>query len=58
MTGSKKERNVINGLDDSISEMTKMGLHEISIKGIDPFPKHPYKVIDDGEMFNLMESIK
>ena len=33
-------------------------IHEIPIEEIDDFPDHPYKVKDDEDMFNLMESIR
>lgn len=33
-------------------------LHEIEVNKIDQFPKHPYKVRNDADMYNLMESIK
>ena len=33
-------------------------IHEIPIKEIDPFPDHPFKVRDDEDMENLVDSIK
>ena len=33
-------------------------IHEIPLDEIDEFPDHPYKVKDDEDMLNLMESIK
>ena len=33
-------------------------IEEIPIELIDPFPEHPYKVKDDEDMLNLVESIK
>lgn len=33
-------------------------IYEIPIAEIDDFPDHPFKVIDDEDMFNLVESIK
>ena len=33
-------------------------IHEIPLDEIDEFPDHPYKVKDDEDMMNLMESIK
>lgn len=33
-------------------------IEEIPLELIDPFPKHPYKVRDDEDMQNLVESIK
>ncbi len=53
-----------NTLDDLFSsqeerdEAKKQRITEIPLELIDPFPNHPFKVIDDEEMFNLAESIK
>lgn len=53
-----------NTLDDLFSsqeerdEAKKQRITEIPLELIDPFPSHPFKVIDDEEMFNLAESIK
>lgn len=33
-------------------------IREISLEEIDPFPDHPFKVQDNEDMFNLVESIK
>lgn len=33
-------------------------IEDIPIDEIDPFPHHPFKVIDDEDMFNLAESIR
>ena len=33
-------------------------IHEIPINEIDPFPDHPFKVRDDEDMMNLIESIR
>ena len=33
-------------------------IHEGDVNLIDQFPKHPYKVKDNQDMLNLMESIK
>ena len=33
-------------------------IHEIPIREIDPFPDHPFKVRDDEDMENLVDSIK
>lgn len=33
-------------------------IYEIPIDRIDPFPNHPFKVIDDEDMLNLVESIR
>ncbi|MBR3393910.1 MAG: chromosome partitioning protein ParB, partial [Firmicutes bacterium] len=33
-------------------------IYEIPLEEIDPFPEHPYKVKDDEDMMNLVDSIK
>ena len=33
-------------------------IEEIPLDKIDPFPEHPYKVRDDEDMINLVESVK
>jgi len=33
-------------------------IHEIPLSEIDPFPEHPFKVRDDEDMLNLIESIR
>ncbi len=33
-------------------------IYEIPLSEIDPFPDHPFKVTDDEDMMNLMESVK
>lgn len=33
-------------------------IYEIPLDEIDDFPDHPFKVIDDEDMFNLVESVK
>lgn len=33
-------------------------IYEIPLDEIDPFPDHPFKVLDDEDMMNLVESIK
>lgn len=33
-------------------------IHEIPIDKIDPFPNHPFKVVDDADMEDLVESIR
>lgn len=33
-------------------------IYEIPIDKIDPFPNHPFKVVDDGDMEDLVESIR
>lgn len=33
-------------------------IHDVPLEEIDDFPNHPFKVLDDEDMFNLAESIK
>jgi len=33
-------------------------IYEVSLDEIDPFPEHPFKVKDDEDMMNLVESVK
>ena len=65
MGGTKSDFTLsTNTLDDLFSsqeerdEAKKQRITEIPLELIDPFPNHPFKVIDDEEMFNLAESIK
>ena len=46
-----KKENIRAPSDDRV-------IQEISIDKIDPFPDHPYKVLDDGDMEQLAESIR
>lgn len=64
MPNEKKPRFTLNTVDDLFTtqemrddaELTR--INEIPIDLIDEFPDHPYKVKDDEDMLNLMESIK
>lgn len=64
MSEEKKPRFVLNSVDDLFTtqemrdEAKLAKIHEIPIEDIDEFPDHPYKVKDDEDMLNLMESIK
>ena len=64
MPNEKKPRFTLNTVDDlfTTQEMrddAKLAkINEIPIELIDEFPNHPYKVKDDEDMLNLMESIK
>ena len=64
MSEEKKPRFVLNSVDDLFTtqemrdEAKLAKIHEIPIEEIDEFPDHPYKVKDDEDMLNLMESIK
>ena len=64
MPQEKKPRFTLGSADDlfTTQEMrddAKLArIHEIPRDEIDEFPDHPYKVKDDEDMLNLMESIK
>lgn len=64
MQAEKKTRFTLGTVDDMFTtqEMrddAKLSrIHEIPIDNIDEFPGHPYKVKDDEDMMNLVESIK
>lgn len=64
MPQEKKPRFTLGSADDlfTTQEMrddAKLArVHEIPLDEIDEFPDHPYKVKDDEDMMNLMESIK
>ena len=64
MSSERKPMFELNSVDDMFTtqeirdEQKLAKIQEIPIKLIDQFPKHPYKVKDDEDMLNLMESIK
>ena len=64
MSKEKKPSFTLNTVDDfftteEMREDAKLKrINEIDLDLIDPFPDHPYKVKDDEDMYNLMESIK
>ena len=64
MPQEKKPRFTLGSADDlfTTQEMrddAKLArIHEIPLDEIDEFPDHPYKVKDDEDMMNLVESIK
>ena len=64
MPQEKKPRFTLGTVDDMFTtqEMrddAKLArIHEIPLDEIDEFPEHPYKVKDDEDMINLMESIR
>ena len=49
---------MMNEKEKNVKTETAMILREIPITLIDPFPNHPYKVIDDEKLDELTESIK
>ena len=46
-----------NNSDNEGNDMIKT-YQEIEVSKIDPFPNHPYRVLDDDEMLSLAESIR
>lgn len=64
MPQEKKPRFTLGSADDlfTTQEMrddAKLArIHEITLDEIDEFPDHPYKVKDDEDMMNLVESIR
>ena len=49
---------MMNEKEKNVKTETAMILREIPINLMDPFPNHPYKVIDDEKLDELTESIK
>ena len=43
---------------DKVDIRAPVAIREIPIELIDPFPNHPYKVVDDADMDQLVESIR
>ena len=64
MPQEKKTRFTLGTVDDMFTtqEMrddAKLArIHKIPLDEIDEFPEHPYKVKDDEDMMNLVESIR
>lgn len=64
MPQEKKPRFTLGSADDlfttqEIRDDAKLArIHEIPLDEIDEFPDHPYKVKDDEDMMNLVESIR
>ena len=64
MSKEKKPSFTLNTVDDMFTtqeirdERKLPRIRDIPIKAIKDFPDHPYKVKDDEDMMNLMESIK
>ena len=64
MSREKKPSFTLNTVDDMFTtqeirdERKLPRIRDIPIKAIKDFPDHPYKVKDDEDMINLMESIK
>ena len=64
MPREKESTIKLPSLDDLFSSQEERDdaklkrIYEIPLTEIDPFPDHPYKVRNDEEMKNLVESIK
>lgn len=64
MPKETKPRFELKGVDEffttqAMRDEAKLAkIHEIPLGEIDDFPEHPYKVKDDEDMMNLMESIR
>ncbi len=64
MANEKSVEMRLPSLDDLFSSQEERDdaklkrIYEIPIKEIDPFPEHPFKVRDDEDMQNLVESIR
>ena len=62
MANEKSVEMRLPSLDDLFSSQKERDdaklkrIYEIPIKEIDPFPEHPFKVRDDEDMQNLIES--
>ena len=64
MPKEKKPRFELKGVDEFFTtqemrdEAKLAKIHNLPINEIDDFPNHPYKVKDDEDMMNLVESIR
>ena len=64
MADGKKEEMKLPSIDELFTTQEERDdaklkrIHEIPISEIDPFPDHPFKVRDDEDMDNLVESIR
>lgn len=64
MPQEKKPRFTLGTVDDMFTTQEMRNdaklarIHEIPLDEIDAFPEHPYKVKDDEDMMNLVESIR
>ena len=64
MADGKKEEMKLPSLDELFTTQEERDdaklkrIHEIPLSEIDPFPDHPFKVRDDEDMDNLVESIR
>ena len=64
MAKEKREEIRFPSLDELFSSQEERDdaklkrIYEIPLTEIDPFPDHPYKVRDDEDMMNLVESVR
>ena len=64
MANAKDIEMKLPSLDDLFSSQEERDdaklkrIYEIPLEEIDPFPDHPFKVRDDDDMMNLVESVK
>ena len=64
MADGKKEEMKLPSIDELFTTQEERDdaklkrIHEIPLSEIDPFPDHPFKVRDDEDMDNLVESIR
>lgn len=64
MAKEKREEIQFPSLDELFSSQEERDdaklkrIYEITLTEIDPFPDHPYKVRDDEDMMNLVESVR
>ena len=64
MAKEKREEIQFPSLDELFSSQEEREdaklkrIYEIPLTEIDPFPDHPYKVRDDEDMMNLVESVR
>ena len=64
MANAKDIEMKLPSLDDLFSSQEERDdaklkrIYEIPLEEIDPFPDHPFKVRDDEDMMNLVESVK
>ena len=64
MAKEKREEIPFPSLDELFSSQEERDdaklkrIYEIPLNEIDPFPEHPFKVRDDEDMMNLVESVR
>ncbi len=58
MRNRSGEKIKLSGIDELLGVVNEESAMEIDIASIHPFAGHPFKVIDDDKMQNLVESVK